>query len=231
MKNTILALLAACIFCASCADQYMVRGTSSVEQIEGNTLYLKVFQNNDMKTIDSAQVVHGRFAFKGVMDSAVLANVYLGNVSVMPLVLEEGEVKLTIDEMQQLAEGTPLNDSLSSFIRRKTQIDAALSELPRRETRMIMDGIDHDVVLRQLGYEAQQLQQENDRLVTRFIKQNYTNVLGPGMFMILTSGQRYPVLTPQIEAIVLDAPAYFTENPYVKQYLKVATENTEKMRE
>lgn len=231
MKRLYAALIGGCLLCSACGTQYMVQGTSSVQSLEGNMLYLKVLQGDKMQAIDSSQVVHGRFRFQGNMDSTVLANLYLDNLSLMPLVLEEGEVQLRIEEAQQTVEGTPLNDTLSAFIRRKAQIESALAELPHRESRMIMDGMDHDEVIRELSVELERLNAANDRLVTSFIKQNYNNVLGPGVFMILTSSLRYPILNPQIESIAIDAPPYFLENPYVKQYMKAARENMEKLRE
>lgn len=230
MKLTLFALAAGLFMLASCSEHYKVQGTSSVPAIEGSTLYLKVFADNEMQVIDSATVTHGRFAFNGTLDSTVLANLYWGDASIMPLVLEPGPVEITIEETQQTASGTPLNDSLSAFVRRKAEIEYALAEMPRRESRMIMEGLDHDLVLAQLREEAEELTSTNDALVSRFIRQNYENVLGPGIFMVLTSTQRYPILTPQIEALTLNAPSYFLNHPYVKQYLEVARRNKEQMK-
>ena len=158
------------------------------------------------------------------MDSTMLANVFWGDLSLMPIVLEEGEVNLRIGETQQSATGTPLNDTLSGFIQRKTQIDARMAELPHLESQMIMDGIDYDEITYELGKQSKQLAAENDQLITRFIRDNYNNVLGPGIFMILTSSLPYPVLTPQIEEIIMNAPPYFLGHPYVKKYIKEAKE-------
>ena len=156
------------------------------------------------------------------MDSTMLANVFLGDLSLMPIVLEEGEVKLNIGETQQTATGTPLNDTLSGFIQRKTQLDARMAELPHIESQMIMDGTDYDDIMYELGKQSKQIAAENDRLITRFIRANYNNVLGPGIFMILTSNLPYPILTPQIEEILTDAPPYFLGHPYVKKYIEEA---------
>ena len=231
MKSLCLMLLPSVLLLISCADQYVVNGTSSVQALEGKTLYLKVFRDDDMHTIDSARVVHGRFRFSGVMDSITMANVFMDNSSVMPLVLEDGRVEMKIGEISQSATGTPLNDTLSRFIQRKTQIDAQMAELPHRESQMIMDGIDHELIVRRLSEEAQELSAQNDRLVTRFIISNYNNVLGPGIFMILTSGLEYPIMNPQIEEILSDAPPYFLNNPYVKEYIKAAEANMKKIHE
>lgn len=220
-------LLASLLMLAGCKSQYMVKGSSSVDELEGQMLTLKVYADGELRSIDSTRVVHGRFSFGGGMDSTMLANVFLGDLSVMPIVLEEGEVKLNIGENQQTATGTPLNDTLSGFIQRKTQLDARMAELPHLESRMIMDGTDYDEVMYELGRQSQQLAAENDQLITRFIRANYNNVLGPGVFMILTSNLPHPILTPQIEEILTHATPYFLGHPYVKKYIKEAKESEE----
>ena len=135
----------------SCKSQYMVKGFSNVDDLEGKMLTLKVYVDGEMRSIDSTRVVHGRFSFGGSMDSTMLANVFWGNLSLMPIVLEEGEVDLRISETQQSATGTPLNDTLSGFIQRKTQLDARMAELPHLESQMIMDGTDYDEIMYELG--------------------------------------------------------------------------------
>ena len=223
-------LLASLLTLVSCKSQYMVKGSSNVDDLEGKVLTLKVYVDGEMRSIDSTRVVHGRFNFGGSMDSTMLANVFLGNLSLMPIVLEEGEVKLNIGETQQTATGTPLNDTLSGFIQRKTQLDARMAELPHLESQMIMDGTDYDEIMFELSRQSKELADENDQLITRFIRDNYNNVLGPGIFMILTSRLPYPVLTPQIEEIITNAPPYFLGHPYVKEYIKEARENQENAR-
>ena len=81
------------------------------------------------------------------------------------------------------------------------------------------------------GKQMEELEARNDALVTNFIKSNYNNVLGPGIFMILTSSFRQPILNPQIEAIISQAPPYFLSNQYVQEYIKAAEKNMEKLRE
>ena len=46
-------ILVSAAMLASCAEQYVVSGTSNVEGLEGKTLYLKVFAGDDMRSIDS----------------------------------------------------------------------------------------------------------------------------------------------------------------------------------
>lgn len=228
MKNW-FAPLAALLLLASCSEQYSIEGKSSVAILEGKTLHLKAFRNGDIVSLDSCEVIHGRFRFAGQLDSVEMVNLFMDDQSVMPLVLEKGNLKINIDIARQTVTGGELNDSLYKFIRQKNRIDEQLSELPRRESRMIMDGMSHREIVALLSAKADSLAKEEDRLVTRFVIDNMGNVLGAGVFMIVTSAFPYPVLTPQIEQIMLEASPEFKEDPYVKEYMSLAEENMRRM--
>ena len=47
--------------------------------------------------------------------------------------------------------------------------------------------------------------------------------------MMITSGFNVPVLTPQIEDIMSKATEKFKNDPYVKEYYQVASDNMAKM--
>lgn len=207
----------------------MVEGVSTVESMDGKMLYLKAYENDDLVDIDSSDVVHGKFSFAGELDSVMLVNLFLGDECVLPLVLGPEKLKVHIAAMRQYVTGSALNDTLYSFIQSKNRLDGLMAELPHKESRMIMDGIDEDVIALRLQDEVSRLAKLNDRLITEFITSNFDNVLGAGVFMILTSGYTYPVLTPQIEDILFKATPYFRGDVYVKNYVRAARENMEQM--
>lgn len=227
MTPLLLFLLA--FLTQACQTQYHIEGTTNLTMLEGKTLQLNTFKVDSMITLDSCRIQHGRIMFSGKLDSAMMANIFVEGQSLMPLVLEEGEIFLTIDDVKQEATGTPLNDTLAEFIRAKVHIDYELSELPRVETKMIMDGVDEMERNNFLISESERLLAQNDRLVTTFIVRHSDNVLGPGVFMIMTSGLPFPQLTPQIEEILFRAKPYFKEHPYVRRYIEVARTNMEKI--
>ena len=134
-----------------------------------------------------------------------------------------------ISTAQQYVTGSALNDTLYSFIRRKSRLDNELAELPHLESQMIMDGVEENLRMVRLNDEANRLLHLSDRLVTNFITSNFDNVLGPGVFMIMTSSFPYPVMTPQIEEIMTKATPYFKSDLYVRNYLKAAKENMQQM--
>ena len=222
-------MIAVAAMLTSCATTYQVKGTSSVSALDGNKLYLKAFKSNELKDIDSCEVVHGEFQFNGLLDTVQMVSLFMDDESIMPLVLEEGEVIVKIDNAMQSIGGTPLNDSLYVFIDKHNQISNRMNDLSHRQSQMLLDGIDEAVINEQLSAEAAQIAAEEDQLVTKFIVDNFDNVLGPGIFMMVTSQYRYPVLTPQIEDIMSKATQKFKDDPYVKDYYQAAQENEARM--
>ena len=214
---------------ASCANQYNVQGSSSISSLDGSKLYLKAVKNNELKSIDSCDIVHGQFHFSGVLDTVRMANLFMDEESIMPVVLEQGEIVIKLDNASQSVGGTPLNDKLYKFIDKHKQLDNRMSELSHRQSQMLLEGIDELTINEQLNAEADKIAAEEDKLVTSFIVENFDNVLGPGVFMMITSGFNVPVLTPQIEDIMSKATEKFKNDPYVKEYYQVATENMAKM--
>lgn len=227
--NKILYAILAVVALASCANSYNIQGSSNVSNLDGQMLYLKVFKNNDFKTIDSCDVVHGQFQFAGTFDTVRLANIFMDDESVLPLVLEKGDITIKIDNTQQTVSGTPLNDELFKFFNKYNQLKSQEAELVHTHDRAIMDGSNMEIVNAKLNAEAQKLSEMEDKLVTTFVTDNFDNVLGPGVFFMVTAGNRFPELTPWIEDIMSKATDYFKNDPYVKDYYKKAQENQEIM--
>ncbi len=224
MRRIVYALIIASTL-VSCAESYSVQGSSSVSALDGSKLYLKAIKDNEFKNIDSCEVVHGQFRFAGLLDTVRMANLFMDDESIMPIVLEKGEIGIKIDNASQTVFGTPLNEKLYKFIDFHNRLDNQMNELSHKQSQMLLDGIEEELINVQLSSEAAEIARREDSLVTNFIVDNFDNVLGPGIFMMITSGYRYPILTPQIEHIMSKATAKFKNDPYVKDYYQIATEN------
>ena len=225
VMNKIIYLFLIIAVLTSCAESYSIQGSSSVSSLDGSKLYLKTVKDQELKNMDSCDVVHGKFRFAGLLDTVRLATLYMDEQSLaMPVVVESGEIEIHIDNTGRSVTGSPLNDKLYQFINRHDQLGNELNELSHKQSQMLLEGIDEDVINRQLSVEAARLAQQEDSLVTNFIVENFDNVLGPGVFMMMTSGYPYPVLTPQIEDIMSKATKKFKEDPYVKEYYRAANE-------
>ena len=231
MKKFFGFFLLASLFLASCQKRPYIQGTTSISDLEGRMLYLKIYADGDLRDIDSTRIVHGKFQFTGNVDSTVMANLFLEDMSLMPIVIDENVLQVSLSENERQIKGSALNDSLLAFAERKSVLDEKLEEMPHRESQMIMDGYDHAEIVSMLNAEIDDLTRQRSEMVSRFIKDNMDNVLGPGVFMIVTSSLPFPVLTPEIEEILALAPPSFLANAYVQDYIKLAKENMEKMNE
>lgn|SRR5574344_132049 len=228
MNKIIYSLLTLLTF-TSCAQSFDIQGTSNVSTLDGRMLYLKVLKNNDFKKVDSCDVVHGKFSFSGSTDSVRMANIFMDDESVMPLVLESGDINITIDNTQMNVKGTPLNEKLFKFFNKYNQLKNQENELVHQHDQAIMNGSNMDAVNKRLNAEAQRFSMEEDKLITGFVTENFDNVLGPGVFFMVTIGDEYPELTPWIEDIMSRATDKFKNDPYVKDYYKKAQENQQIM--
>ena len=170
-------------------------------------------------------MVHGLFKMKGTVDSVRMVTLYMNEEGLMPLVLEDGKIKVTISNTQLRAKGTPLNDQLYNFIDKRNDMERAINEVERKEARMVLDGVRLDDIHDQLQHEVDSMTQAMNTYVKDFITTNYENALGASIFMMMCSTLPYPVMTPTIEEILKEAPSTFKQNSLVKDYVAKAKEN------
>ena len=228
MKKILWSVVSILAF-ASCSTGYKIEGSSSVLRLDGKMLFVKIPQGNQMVKIDSAEVIHGMFSMEGIVDSVSIASLYMDDESIMPFVVEDGNIRILIDNAQMKVTGTPLNDKLYHFVKRKSALEDRAYEVERLESRMIMDGKSEEEIAMEVEKEREKLSNELDELAKTFIQENYDNVLGPGIFIMLCNGFPYPVVTPVIEEIVNGAPETFKNNRMVKEYMDAARENMKKL--
>jgi hypothetical protein len=228
-KVDILCLLATVLAMTSCLEQYSIVGNTTLPMLDGKTLYLKNRTLDGVHSLDSCEVIHGQFSFDGKIDSTVMAELFLGNVSVMPVVIENGKISVDINLIEQKASGGSLNEKLYTFLDVKSRLDNEIGNMSLEEARLMMRGVMPFVAERMCRERADRLMHSSDSLVVDFVKSNYGNVLGPEVFSRICSQYRYPVITPQIKEIVDNAPRKFLNNPFVKEYLFIARRNMEAM--
>ena len=209
--------------CASCAEQCNIQGNSKVASLDGKLLYINMFDaQNASVCVDSCEVIHGRFSFSPGVDSVVMVRLFTGGECIMPLVIEGGDLVVSVDHSGGRISGGVLNDRLDKFLQRRRRLDNRQWDLDQKCMRMMYEGKSPAEVKKAVGKQAEKLRREMDRLETQFIRDNYDNPLGPGMFVWLFSENPVPVMTPQIEEIVKDAPPAFLHHPEVSRYLRRA---------
>lgn len=219
--NKILYALASAMALASCANSYNIEGSSNLSTLDGQKLYLKVFSEDDMKSVDSCEVVHGKFAFSGSMDSTKWANIFMDQSFLVPVVLESGDIVIRIDNTQTTISGTPQNEELNSFMKSYTQYVNQYSELVRGNSQMLLNGMSEVEANARSNVQIAQLVQKADKQFTTFISNNFDNAVGPCTFMLLLSDPNIPS-QDWVDALLSNASATFKNDSFVKYF---TTEN------
>lgn len=207
----------------SCAQHYEIAGDSFMEG-EGNGMLYLNFTSDGVQhcCIDSCEIIHGQFSLSGDVDSIMMAHLYLGNQQVMPIVLENGRMDVQISKAFKHVKGGQLNERLYSFFKKKNRLEHEFWELERDCMAMLRKGKGVEEVKAYYAKKEKKYSKELEDLETNFIIDNYENVLGTGIFMIICSQYPSPVMTEQISRILHRAPSTFHHNPFVKNYVKRA---------
>lgn len=223
--NKVLFAIISALTLTSCANTFDISGTSNVSTLDGRKLYLKAIQDDDLQNLDSCDVLHGQFSFGGPLDSVQVAHIFMDDENVMPVVLESGKIQVRLDDTQMTVTGTPLNEALTEYSKEIKKLNGELQEMAHEEYQGIANNKNMEEVYRHLSNRQQKLTQELDNLTSRFVIDNFDNVLGPWAFMVYVSRYQYPITDPWIEDIMSKATDTFKNNYYVKDYYSKAQEN------
>lgn len=236
IMNKIVYTITALLSLTSCAGTYDIQGSSNVSDLDGQKLYLKVTKDGNLTNLDSCDVVHGQFSFSGKVDSAHVARIFMDDKDLsQPVVIEQGNISIKLDNTQQKVSGTPLNDKLNKFWNRFVQIRNQYADIDHEQSAAIMNGQDEATVNIRLAKKAIKVFEQGDKLFTKFVTDNFDNILGPwGFFTRIqydTTPDAYPVwlndylfataldgLPSWIEFIMAKAPDNFKNDPDVKQF-------------
>ena len=225
--NKIGSVLMGCLTLLwGCSTEYNITGDSSLSTLDGRMLYLNVTSlGNEVFSIDSCEVVHGKFSFMGVIDSVQLGELCMDNQNVMPLVLERGNLSVRISDLEQSVMGGTLNNRLYEFLGDKNRLENQIQELSTQEARLILSGQMDAKQQEKLKKKSDKVYEEIEELETEFIIDNHDNVLGQTYFILLCSQYPYPIITSQIEYILDHTTPAFRRHPFVNDYINTAEVN------
>ena len=234
--NKILYALVILLALTSCTKSYYIHGTSNISSLDGRQLYLKGGSGDSLITLDSCEVVHGNFSFKGTLDSVQVAQIYMDDMNLQfPIVLEEGDIQLKLDNTLLRVSGTPLNEKLNTFWTKFTQLRNQFIEIDHEEGVSIMNGHDEEATNARLIKKALLVYANIDKLFTAFVTNNFDNTLSTWGFLTRVSydmtPSAYPIwmndylyanavsqLPSWVEFIMAKAPDVFKNNAAIKDF-------------
>ena len=102
---------------AACSTSYNITGTSLQSFYDGDMVYLRPLGGEDTKAVDSCRILHGAFTMTGPVDSVMCVRMFFGTSGDnIPIILEEGNIKVIDLNNAMKVEGTPLNDKFYAFM-------------------------------------------------------------------------------------------------------------------
>ncbi|MBQ4294061.1 MAG: DUF4369 domain-containing protein [Prevotella sp.] len=218
----ILTLLFTVVGLSSCLNSYNIDGSADHSGLDNSKVYLRIAKNDQLKEVDSTEVVHGKFGFSGTTDSTRVAYL-VSDGFIIPLVLEGGDITVKVNKDRKSWGGTTLNDKLYKFFSTHDSLTMKLDDLEHEYTLAFMDGEDmrNDVIPR-LSRRHQEIIACMDSLFTESVTENFDNILGPFIFMVYAQGQRFPEMSPWVVDIMSKASDKFKNDPDVKRYIDEA---------
>lgn len=221
-KLSLLTLLALVAGLSSCMNSYNIEGAADHPALDNSKVYLRIVKNDEIKEVDSTEVVHGKFGFSGSTDSTRVAYL-VSDGFIIPLVLEGGDIMVKVSKDRKTWGGTDLNDKLYKFFASHDSLSMQLDDLEHEYTLAFMDGLDmrNDVIPR-LSKRHQVIVASMDSLFTESVTENFDNILGPFFFMFYAQNQRFPEMNPWVVDIMSKATEKFKQDPEVRRYIEEA---------
>ena len=177
MKKIVFLCFVLLIF-SSCKEEktnYSIDGKIDSSNFEELPVYLLVMNQETFsyEKIDSTTIKDSCFFFKGYRDSSALASVLFPTVSSIPVVIEPGNISMSISsDFEATLSGTSLNDSLHSFFLLLNQFHS--EKIPILDSLHVATKKKNDSLFNQID----SIDNELSGLMFRFLKNNMSNVLG-----------------------------------------------------
>lgn len=158
--------------------KYIITGQVDKNLYEGQTVYLQKI-DEDWKTpitVDKTEVKNGEFTFTGFVSDIPVLNLILLTVPerrIVPVIIEQGNIHMNINEISQSVSGTWLNNRFNTFDKQSGLIIKDIQEL-NGKLRNETDSLIKKAL--QIDIERKIAQWDND--LFEYIKENIKNEVG-----------------------------------------------------
>ncbi|NAS30614.1 redoxin domain-containing protein [Flavobacteriaceae bacterium R38] len=195
MKNISLILLAfmALVSCETTKEnEYKISASIEGSELEGKKVFLKkVGPNNQPVSIDSTEVLNGKFSFKGIAEVPELHYVFIDEIqNPVGVILEEGNIKITAYKDSigfSVIGGTTSNDDFYSYVSGQREIGKKVQEI-RSEFQAASIARD-SVTARTLSELYQETVAEAREYEPGFIEKNPTSYISALLLDRMFAGQ------------------------------------------
>ena len=195
---------------------YTLNGSVSHSFFNGDSVHIVSMSADSLVVVSSGFVERGVFSLSGSADSAVIASLYISGRPVAPFVIEPGEISLLVGENDVVVSGTSLNDALNSYMEKKDSFNYAISDILRKEARLLMDGASADNARLVVEKEFALAVVAVESYVDSFVRAHYNDIIGPFAFSLYCNGMSYALLQPRMKELINEAPERFRRSRFVE---------------
>lgn len=213
MRNGLIFLLLISFFSCAKVHTYTIDGEVANDSLNGKPVYLCKYVGRELVVVDSTVIQTAKFNFQGSQDSAVLRVIRVDDdrYAKLPFILENGTISAILDSVSY-ARGTGLNDTLTTYKKSVSKLDARYESISNQIDRLNASNTLTDQLEAQFKAEIKKIESESEAISVSYINRNFNNEAGAYIFW-LNRG----TFTPELQQKLLDkAGPLFKADPFVK---------------
>lgn len=219
-KNYSLAASMLLLVACNTTPKYEINGTVSDPALNGQYVYLTNFGDKEMQTVDSAQIVDGKFRFNNELPEQNLCFLSINTKAIAPfgpnsaysavVVLDAAPLQAHLDSVFSTVTGSPENDA---FVAMKTKVQELQKDFP--ELLKVYRSEDKDAA-KQAGEKLMNIQESVFAEMKAYVESHKNTKTGGLTFVDM----RYSLSEEEQNAIIAGADSTFLSVPGVDRIVK-----------
>jgi thiol-disulfide isomerase/thioredoxin len=221
MKNILAILvLALTIFsCQTAKDEFSIKGT--IAGVETGKVYLQKIVDGRPQSIDTADIVDGKFAFTGKMELPDIRILRLNEQDYFAqLFLDNAKIKVVANKDSLRATkitGSPSQDIFQVYLTELEKLNKQVQDLQQKYQTAMQSGNDDEAKRAEIDYKAMI---EDMKVFTKnFVKEHNSSVVAAYITLVQLVNE---IESSDLDAIVANFPAEISASEYVIKLKEIA---------
>lgn len=221
MKNIVIGMVIALsmMACQGTKDKFSIKG--SIAGAETGKVYLQKVVDGRPQSIDTAEVVEGKFEFTGQMDVPDFRLIRLNEQDYLAqFFLDNSKIKVTAYKDSLLSTkitGSPSNDIFKTYLEEVEKMNKELVKIQEKYQSAMASQDSDEAQKAQIDYNALM---ENHQVYTKnFVKEHNASAVAAYITLIQLSGQ---IESAEMDSIVNKFPQEIAQSEYVIRLKEIA---------
>lgn len=221
MKNIVIGLVIvlSLIACQGTKDKFSIKGT--IAGVETGKVYLQKVVDGHPQSIDTAEVVDGKFEFTGKMEVPDFRILRLNEQDYFAqFFLENSKIKVVASKDSLLSTkitGSPSHDIFKTYLDEVEKMNKELVKIQEKYQSAMASGNGDEAKKAEIDYNAFM---ENNKVFTKnFVKEHNTSAVAAYITLVQLSSQ---IESAEMDSIVSKFPQEINQSEYVIRLKEIA---------